>query len=88
VYTGTHKVNLNKPEYTMHIITIKSRKLGEDFEFTQKGLYLYCNERQICEGGGFLGNTLWCTKGDNEQAKTICIKWYAQMMRKSNHERI
>jgi hypothetical protein len=64
----------------MHILTIRSKKLKQDFEFVQKGLYLYCNDYQICHGGGYQGSTMWCAKGDTQMAEKMCRSWYKQMM--------
>lgn len=64
------------------LITIKSRKLGTEFNFEQRGTYLYVNGNQICHGGGYMGSTMWCGKGDEAQALKMCRSWYAQMMRK------
>lgn len=66
----------------MDLLTIKSRKLGKDFNFEQRGTYLYCNGYQICHGGGYMGSTMSCMRNDKEQALRMCRSWYSQMMRK------
>jgi len=66
----------------MNVLTIKSRKTGQEFNFEQRGTYLYCNGNQICHGGGYMGSTMGCMRSDKEQALKMCRSWYAQMMRK------
>lgn len=63
------------------LITIKSRKLGQVFNFEQRGGYLYCNGNQICHGGQYRGETMWCAN-DDLRAEKMCRNWCAQMMRK------
>lgn len=65
-----------------NLITIKSRKLGTEFNFEQRGGYLYVNGYQICHGGGYMGETMWCAKDDTDRAVKMCRAWYSQMMRK------
>lgn len=65
-----------------NLITIESRKLGTEFNFEQRGTYLYVNGNQLCQHGRYMGETLSCGRGDIVTAVKLCKSWYSQMMRK------
>jgi len=71
--------------------TIKSKKLNRTFEFwapsnggyitLEEGENVGCLGKQICEGGEFLGETLYSTANENT-FKKICRSWYKALLRK------
>lgn len=74
-----------------NLLTIKSRKTGEIFEFwmSDSGGYirLISEKRagvlgcQICENGLFMGSTLEATP---ENFESVCRNWYRAHMKKRN----
>ncbi len=73
--------------------TITSRKLKQDFDFWApcNGGYIrleYPGKEgtlgdQICQGGGFRGNTL--SAKTEEQFEAVCRGWYRQHLQKFAH---
>ncbi len=67
--------------------TIKSRKLGQDFEFILgAGGYVSLkkengNYSQICKGGQFAGATLEATE---DNFVNVCKNWYRSYMTELN----
>lgn len=71
--------------------TIKSRNEGL-FEFwaPSNGGYVRLESdgrpgtlgRQICDGGGFMGNTLSCSNRPSD-FEAVCKKWYRQYRRET-----
>lgn len=64
-------------------LTIDSRILGKKLTFSRPRHYIYLDAnghsgmlgKQICSGGGFLGDALSC--GDDQAAfERICRNWY------------
>lgn len=74
----------------MNTLTIKSRKTGDEYNFwmpTEGGFIHLIDDahpgtsgRQICEGGGFRGDTLRAMPETFERA---CRRWYRQMAQES-----
>lgn len=69
-------------------MTIKSRKLGRTFTFSKRGNgyhYIYegrpNNEKQICRGGGYMGDTL---SASDEGFKAVCRRWYRNYIKQQN----
>lgn len=70
-------------------LSIKSRKTGEQFDFWMNGDqgYIYLEAegrrgtlgRQLCAGGGFMGNTL--SANSESSFKKHCRSWYRAYMR-------
>ena len=65
-------------------LVIKSRKLKEQFVFIMnfEGGYIRrlseCGSSQICEGGGFRGDTI---RSSPARFKADCRRWYRAYMR-------
>ena len=74
------------------IKVIKSRALGEVCEFVRPrgGNYIWVSvdgsaRRQVCDGGGFRGNTLSYHGEDDKKFYQICAKWIRQRARLNAH---
>lgn len=78
------------------MMIIHSRKLKRKIVFSRPGRsYLYVDTTgigtrpgtlgaQICEGGGFRGNTLAYSGDDQEVFEKICRRWYRAFLRSMN----
>lgn len=74
-------------------LSIKSRKTGETFNFWMNGSngYIYLDTQgrcgtygsQICEGGGFRGNTL--SASSEASFEKQCRSWYRAYMRNQSN---
>jgi len=70
-------------------LIIKSRKLGRELDFIMPEdggyVHLWSTERwfyeQICEGGGFRGETL---RSSPDRFKADCRKWYRAYVRRQD----
>jgi len=72
-------------------LTIKSKVLGKEIEFSRPGnFYIYVDlngqpgtlGNQICENGGLMGSTIGYNGDDEERFITICRRWYRNYIRK------
>lgn len=70
----------------MQLLTIRSTKLKQTFTFEQRGAYLYCNGAQICKGGGYRGQTLFCSAIGSDRVVKMCRTWYTHMMLKGGRD--
>jgi len=76
-------------ETEMTTFTINSRKLAREFTFfmPDNGGYVRLEDganhgtlgRQICQGGGFQGITIYCSGED--EFRGACRRWYRAFMR-------
>lgn len=73
--------------------TLKSRKLGHDVTFSRPGKhYVFLDQTadqsrpgtmgaQICDGGGFHGNTIMFSGDDEARFAATCRRWWRQANR-------
>lgn len=71
-------------------LTIKSRKLNQEITFSRAGnYYIYVDlngkpgslGRQICEGGGLMGDTIGYRGESESRFEAICRRWYKAFIR-------
>lgn len=63
----------------MQLLTIRSTKLKQTFTFEQRGA-------QICKGGGYRGQTLFCSAIGSDRAVKMRRTWYTHMMLKGGRD--